>query len=136
MRFLFVLGLLFTISCSKKDLECALHGDNAFGRVTYASEVPLDGRGHVRVEWSSNSFTSVDGGKNYDNNHALPTFSYSLCLDSNVTYAFRAFQDLNFNDQKDSGELSGNFPSTKTVPTSTSSQRGIVTDINITMDTP
>lgn len=141
--FLFVLPL-FALSGCGEVLQCALNGDNVEGRIVYSEGIDI--RGQLRIDWSNNGFQSITGGKHIDNMHALPVFSYSMCVNTNQSLSFRAYQDLNMNNQLDAGESNGRFDGTsdgnaafwtRNIPyTIGTEQWEVVRDVDITVDTP
>ena len=142
---LFVSLLPLLIGCGN-ELECALKGDNGIGRLTFSPFVAVSSVGAVRIEWSTDSFTTVAGGRSFENIHGLPTFVHTLCLDNNKDFSFRAYQDLNLNGLLDSGEVYGRFDGTvngdgsyltKNIPSETASSKWpIVSGIDIVVDSP
>src|SRR4051794_7418589 len=84
---------LLLVGCN--DLECAVMGDNLQGRITFAEEVPIVPGARITYQWSKDSFTSVAGRSSVNNYDGLVTFSYSLCVENDVDFQVRAFQDTN-----------------------------------------
>jgi len=93
-------------------LNCSILGENLKGRIDYSSEVDLEKDSTLVIEWSSESFATIDDSKTLQNIHGLVTVPYSACLELDSDYQVRVFQDTNGNGTLDTGETYGLYDGT------------------------
>ena len=143
-RGLLCLAALFSTAGCGNSLNCALLGDNLRGRISLASEVPLDEGADIVVEWSDDAFATVSDSSSSTNVHGLVSIPYTACVSNDIAYSVRAYQDANGNGTGDTGEYLGQYDDTAdgngtlktvTVPGSTDNTEWQVEDgIDITLD--
>ena len=140
-QFLSLTLLLLCIGCGKT-VECILSGDNTSGHVNFGDYHPIEKGAAIRVEYSTDNFATVGGGKSVQNIQGLITVPYSICAPKDQGFVLRAYQDSNKNDALDSGEASGRHDGTTNGDASfisetvTSSKNPKLEEIDITIDKP
>ncbi|MCC7443006.1 MAG: hypothetical protein IT285_15340 [Bdellovibrionales bacterium] len=104
---LWVVFALPVLSGCGNALNCEIYGDNVEGRIYFTRDVEVDRGKNIVVEYSENAFTSVTKTSPLDNQQGLLSIPYSLCAESEVDFAIRAYQDENGNGVYDAGEGNG-----------------------------
>ncbi len=110
-----IILIALALSGCANQIECAVRGDNASGRITFSPSVEVSSQAQyivsakaVNPPSSSAPFTvSDDVKRTITNRHGLLSMPYTICLKNGIDYQVKVHQDINQNGVEDSGDYAG-----------------------------
>lgn len=102
-----LISAVFVLYGCGSDLGCTVRGNNVNGRIYFPAGTPVEAGSTIVVQYSEDSFTTIEKTETVWNLQGLVALPYSVCADQDSTFQVRAFQDSDGDGSYDVGEYAG-----------------------------